>query len=464
MEIKSGADIKNIIDKINSKNKTELFDSKQIPALEKYLMSLGKLTYIGHGGLAVCFSKTKGEIIKCCRKGRGTIVLSKELFMTTYQKLIDNEMNILPAIDVLYEDNYWFVYTQPACDKIITATDISPKICYEVIKFVDLMIKKNIKISDIFYRNFGIYQGKLYLFDYHEVESFESSSGFLVTNLYSLFTYLGKGLGWPVIDMGPTNTTFVTYDNYGESRFPEVVVKLLQALHSKQYTLALEHLNGTLKLLCEMIPKKFTGYQKINIDENAIIGLSSHTLTKYQLAEEIVKSKNITTVLDSRCNKGGIGLKLAQTYPKLHVSFGSPDMSELSKAKSLANHCMVYNVSFIPSVVKDGIVTISSKQKYDLVLYYSIFHHLLKVYSIKELIEMIKMQATKYCIIEIPILGDSLLDQVMKTTKNVDNFKCLTSPETFRYYLILYGLKVNKCIRVNYDKKRLIRYAYVCGI
>ncbi len=62
------------------------------------------------------------------------------------------------------------------------------------------------------------------------------------------------------------------------------------------------------------------------------------------------------------------------------------------------------------------------------------------------------------------MMGDSLLDRVMKGASNVANYRCLSSPETFRFHLLSNDLKVLQCVRINYNRKDLIRFAYVCSI
>ena len=449
-----------VIEKINMKNNSEIFELKNISDVEIYLSSLGPLTYIGHGGLSFCFSLGNKQAIKCCKKTRGTIVVSKETFLSNVQRLKDVDMPILLPIEVLYENESWLIYSQPLC-RPLALFDISPKLCSQIFDFVSQMIKTNIRISDIFYRNFGIHQGKLFLFDFHEVDSFQSSPNFLITNLYSTFTFLGKNVGWPILDIGLINIDFVIKDNFGKNRFPDPIVKFLQTMHLRDYSKSLEHISVAQVYLKNKIKRKFTKYQQVIIDENGFVNLSSHTLSKYNLAKNIIKEKKILTVFDARCCSGGIGLKIAQKFPNLFVSIGNSDQNELNKVKQMANDCMIFNVS----VVSEQLIGIKSKQqKYDLVLCYSLFHHLLKTVKIDEILRIIKLHMSKYCIIELPIKGDALLNRVMKIASTPENFECLASPEIARYYLVINKLKVDKCVKIDYNDDRLNRYAYICSI
>jgi hypothetical protein len=451
-------DIKSVIETINTKNNSQIFDFEDISGVNQCLSTLGPLIYIGHGGLSVCFSRGLKEVVKCCKKRKTSITMSKDQFLSNAQNLIEYNMPILAPIEVLYENNSWLIYTQPLC-KVLMPEEITPRLCCDVLSFVSQMIKVNTRISDIFYRNFGIYQNKLCLFDYHEVDTFESSSNFMISNLYSLFTILGKNLGWPVLDIAITNIAAVVKDNFGESRFPEPIVKFLSLMHSKEYSKSLEFLEMGKKILKRLISKKYTKYQHVTIDEEGSLELSSHTLVKYELAASFIKDKDILTILDARSCIGGIGLKLAQTFPNIKVTLSNSDTDELDKTKKIAGNCMIYNASFLNEHIKDT----KLPAKYDLVLYYSLFHHLLKTQSIDCIIRMVKSQVSKFCIIEVPMKGDALLEKVMKNSPNTEHFRCLTSPDVFRYNLIINRIKVNKCVKVDYGSNRLIRYAYICS-
>ena len=454
-------EIEKIIERINTKNNSEIFDSKNISEVEKFLSTLGPLTYIGHGGLSFCFSRNNKEVIKCCKKNKGTIVTSKDLFLSNVQKLREIHMPILYPYEVLFENDSWLIYSQPLC-RCIAWSEISLKMTCQILNFVGQMIKTNVRISDIFYKNFGIYHNKMYLFDYHEVDNFHSSSNFLITNLYSTFTFLGKNLNWPVLDIGLINLDFVIKDNFGKGRFPDPLSRCLQYMHGKNYSKAVEQIEIAKSYIKKKINRKYTKYQHMNIDENGTLDLFSHTLIKYEIAYNLIKEKVPSTVLDARCCLGGIGLKLAQDFPDLNIHLANPDTDELNKTKQLSTDCMIFNTTFIPDQLSE--IKSIRNTKYDLVIYYSLFHHLLKTLPIDEIIRRAKLQIGKYCIIEVPMRGDALLNRVMKLGTTVENFQCLASPDTFRYYLILHRLKVNRCIRINYGDSRLNRYAYVCSI
>lgn len=461
---KDSKDISTIIKNINIKNGKELFDLKHISDdVRQLLLSLGRLSYVGHGVMSVCFARNSHEVVKLCYKKRkeASITSSREIFLAGVKKLIDNDLSILAPLAVIFENDNWLIYTQPLC-KVVSASDVSPKLCCEILDQVEIMLKTNIRLSDIYYRNFGIYQNKLCLFDFHEIDDFSTSPNFIMTNLYSLFTALGKVLGWGVCDLTSTNTAHVIADDFGKGRFPEAFVGILQSLYNRQYEDSKMHIQTAKNSLKRQIPKKYDKYQHVSINEQGSLDLSSHTLCKYNITEDIINQGDITTVLDARCCIGGVGLKICQEFPDVKVYLSNVDSTELNKTRKIANSCMIFNSYFLDTCVTD----IKPAVKYDLVLYLSLFHHLLKNYQINELLNIVKVQTGKYCLIEVPVFGDNLLEKVIKSAgrDKKDHFKCLSSPETFRYHLAMNKLQVNKCIRVDYGGKNLIRYAFICSV
>jgi hypothetical protein len=464
-------DIKNIIIKINSKTVDNQFDLSKVASLSKFLSTLGHLNYVGHGCLCLCFShvdRRSGaiEVVKCCRKGSRTILHTKDLFLSKINLLKDYKMPILYPYEILYDDDYWLVYTQPYCQQVESA-DISYKMCYEILDFVEQMIVLNVRLSDIYYRNFGLYKNHLCLFDYHEIDTFDFSSNFLTNNLYSLFILLGKNVGWHQNLQIPSRITFS--DDHEKYNLPNVIVELLKSFSTRDHTgthshvssLILESIKNARAYLKKQIPCKYDNYQLFTINDEGVIDLTSHTLSKYQIVENLIKDKNVKTILDARCYVGGIGLKLAQEFPELQIHLNNETVDELEKAQKNAKSCMLFNVAF--TAVPVQMIRPHRLQKYDVTMYYSTFHHLLKTMTIDEIILIVRSQTQKYCIIETPIMGDSLLDKIMKQPGRVENFRCLASPETFRYHLIMNQLKVNKCIKLNYENNNLIRYAYICS-
>ena len=153
---------------------------------------------------------------------------------------------------------------------------------------------------------------------------------------------------------------------------------------------------------------------------------------------------------------------MAKEYPNVKVVLSNNDSDELEKTKEIASNCIIFNASFLNEHIKD--VKTGPHGKYDLVLCYSVFHHLLKTQPIEELIKLVISHTGKYCVIEVPMIGDALLTKVMRGVIHPENFHCLKSPDVFRQCLVSNKLKVNRCVRLDYGTDSLVRYAYLCVV
>lgn len=447
--------LKAIIEQINQRNGKTLFDPHKVSNIERVLSRLSKLEYLGHGIQSICFKTEKDYVVKCCIKRKNSIITSKNLFMTTTQDLLRVDMPILPLIEVLYEDDVWMVYTQPMCRMI---DDISLKFCYHVLKFVQQMVENNIRISDIYYRNFGIYQNKIVLFDYHDIENFDSSSNFLITNIYSLFTLLGQKLGWNVQETVISHWNEIMADCFGANRFPEQFVGLLSAFHNKDKERVLYYLNETMSYLDTHIKQKFTTYDMLRIDNEMII--IDYPTKPYHIIFDLIQHTNLNSVLDIQSTVTGIGLKLAQDFPNILVTLGCDTSDENTDTRSIISNCLIYNAS-----VKCGNVVEfkpANGDRYDLVLYHTIILDLLQTKKPSDLFQFVRNQVGKYFILEVPIKGDVILTKILKNQKK-SNYEYLLTPYTFRTYLCANKIKVNRCIHIDYGSRQMKRFMFICS-
>jgi len=445
--------LKTIIDQINKKNGKTMFDSQKISNIERILSCLPKLEYLGHGIQSICFKTGKNNVVKCCVKRKNSIISSKNLFLKTTHDLLSINMPILPLIDVLYEDDVWMVYTQPMCRMI---TDISLKFCYHVLKFVKQMIDNNIRISDIYYKNFGIYQNKILLFDYHDIEHFDSSSNFLITNIYSLFTLLGHKLGWNVQNATISHWNDIVADNFGTNRFPVQFVELLIALHNRDKEKILFHLNETFEFINIRLKQKYPTYDTLKIEEDIIV--IDYPIKQYHLIFDLIQKMNLNNVLDTQSNITGVGLKLAQDFPNILVTLECHTVDECNDTRNIISNCLIYN-----ACVTHGIVKPTNGDRYDLVLYHTIIFDLLQTKKPSDLFQLVRNQVGKYFILDVPIKGDIVLAKIIKNHKK-NNYEYLLTPYTFRTYLCANKIKVNRCIHIDYGSRQIKRFMFICSI
>jgi hypothetical protein len=449
--------LKAIIEQINQRNGKTLFDSHKVVNIEKILNHLPKLEYIGHGIQSICFKTDKGYVVKCCVKRKNSILCSKNLFVTTTQDLLSINMPILPLTDVLYEDDVWMVYTQPICRMI---DDINVKFCYHVIKFVRQMVENNIRISDIYYRNFGIYQNKILLFDYHDIENFDSSSNFLITNIYSLFTLLGKKLGWNVRDVTISHWDEIVSDQFGSTRFPEQLVSLLVAFHNREKEKILLSLDEALTYLKTQLKQKFPTYDMLRTDDNNMI-IIDYPNKMYNIIFDLIQNMNLNSVLDVQSTVSGIGLKLAQDFPNILVTLGCGTNDEITDTRNIISNCVLYNASVMYGNIVEFKPT--NAERYDLVLYHTVLLDLLQTKKLSDLFQFVRNQVGRYFLLEVPIKGDATLAKIVKNQKK-NTAECLLTPYTFRTYLCVNKIKVNRCIHMDYGSRQIKRFLFVCSV
>ena len=110
------------------------------------------------------------------------------------------------------------------------------------------------------------------------------------------------------------------------------------------------------------------------------------------------------------------------------------------------------------------------KGNFDLTMYYALVHHLLRVKTFDEIMVMIVKQTNKYTILEIPVKGDALLDNIIKASQINDPWTATTG----RYYPLTSCGILFTCLskhfeivsvqKMHYGSGNLARYAFVCKI
>jgi len=445
-----------IINGINERNNQKMFDIAKIRGIEHFLAKIPKLDYIGHGVQSICFKTGDDYVVKCCMKRKNSIIFSKELFTSVTQDLLKRNFPILPMKEVLYEDETWIVYTQPLC---LVVDLVTFKFCYQVVEFIQQMVENNIRFSDIYFRNFGIYQNKILLFDYHEMETFNSSSNFLITNLYSLFTLLGQQLNWNVRQTKICHWDDIIKDNFGRSMFPVPISGLIESLHQRDREQTINSLETALIYLKGQFQMNFNTYRSLCIDDDGIIKVH-YPSKSYELIFNLIKNEHLCTILDIHSNELGIGLKLAQDFPNISLTVGCRTDEEVIDTKTIIQQCVIYNAS----TIKGPIVDIKSLtgERFDLVLYHSTVYNLLQTNRMMDLPRVLRTQVGRYCLIEVPIKGDHDLMKLMEQQKVSYDF--LLNPYTFRTYLNLQKIRAIRCLHVDYGNKYMKKYLFICKI
>lgn len=133
--------------------------------LKKYKMN--EQTFIGAGGDASAFTYDNNQIIKICAKKNAYFKLfsSAEQFKKISQ---ENSNFLLSIIDLIYEDERVFIYSQNKCSRYNNKL-LNKKTLKEFLNIVYLMLKSNIR-TKLSSHNLGFYNNQLIVFDYHALD------------------------------------------------------------------------------------------------------------------------------------------------------------------------------------------------------------------------------------------------------------------------------------------------------
>jgi hypothetical protein len=217
--------------------------------------------------------------------------------------------------------------------------------------------------------------------------------------------------------------------------------------------------------------KRYNDYQHIEASRGQL-ELFSHTYDKYVLGSQVVDD-GCESVLDAGCSLGGIGLKLA-THPGVQrVVLNNITKSELARGQEIAGIVGLTDPNDPISKTSDGrdrVIQFSDQNisdindTFDLTLYFALIHHLLRVQTIDQILEMIARQTNKYSVIEVPVAGDALLKNIFNAVHDPERdarYKALGSCDEFQSHLEKY-FTVMSVHRMNYGAGDLVRYAFVC--
>lgn len=349
-------------------------------------------------------------------------------------------------IDLVYENEKYFVYKQARCERI-TLQNLSVKTVVDILNIFKKLLECNIILPDMYYRNFGYYRNKCYIFDYCDENSFGNvTNKFLICTMFHLFSVLFNCK--PSVDIEEIKSL-----QFGKDNFPIMFANFLEDLYCARNP----NIRDCLDYLEEKLSKSYNQYQDVKIDKTGTIVLGSHTNFKYNLSKTIVNFST-KSVLDAGGCIGGISCKLAQEYPDCHVTVNNITMNEISVAKEIKDSLKLQNVS----LNTDNITTI--KNKYDVTLYFALVHHLLKNMTFDEVMLQILRQTNSHTIIEFPLKGDVLLDEVIKQSKDSSTYNILESVETVKNELSKYFC-VDDIVDMDYGEHnvgKLKRTAFIC--
>jgi len=149
--------------------------------LLKFADHINQEKYLGAGTHAASFRYKKGrEVLKICTKKISyfqhfpLLEHSRDTHAQQFQKQIDIcYPYLLPVKNILYEDNYVFIYTQKLCHRL-SISKITREMVAKIFRMVHFLTERNLLLTDLAPNNFGL-RGKrkhhrIFLYDYHDLQ------------------------------------------------------------------------------------------------------------------------------------------------------------------------------------------------------------------------------------------------------------------------------------------------------
>lgn len=186
-------------------------------------------------------------------------------------------------------------------------------------------------------------------------------------------------------------------------------------------------------------------YQKFSFDEQGALKTYTHTHAKRVLVEKAASfmihdekdQQKKLSVLDIGSAEGILSFCLLDRFPEKDFDLVqvNPTQKETDIAKS------IFEKRYAPRhtdtlTILPGYFADIPIQKYDLVLFFAIFHHLLHTYeNANKAMEHLAQFVGSYAVIEVPLKGDALLDIWMNKNPTVD-YSCLESLQAFEHLIL----------------------------
>ena len=297
----------------------------------KKVLDLRPLKYLNHGIQTMCFiQEGYMNVIKCCEVDKSCIKNTPP-FKDALDLLTPLRHFILPInkSKLITVDNDLIIYIQPFC-KVIDKKTVTSTFIYTCLQLLECMIDSNVKIADVYYKNFGIYHNKCVIYDYHNIESFYTpnapnapnapdaphSCNFLVVNLYCNITIFANGWTfkkphseWNPKDITIATTQEVINDNFGDGRFPPSFSNLLKCLYVCSFDKAKVHIHECMSYISTKLSLSVPSSMFKFMPDNTIITKQKSLATILTQIFDALEPINI------RSNNYHVCTYLAKLYP-----------------------------------------------------------------------------------------------------------------------------------------------------
>lgn len=439
-----------IIHDVNSRCGKTVFDIYAMKSgLEYVENNYPKLSFKQHGGSCICLDVGTNYFVKFCKRDNDTM----KKFEYYLDKSLENDLTIDSKI--VYQDDSCVVYEQLIIKEI---TDITPDIVKQILLSFHKYVSLGFKPTDAYHRNYGLLDDKVYMFDLHDFAELDADNTLNVRNLFCLFDKLFNN-SMTVIQGGRCIKDFIK-NGGAKNLIGKKYVRYLEKLIMNDYENITPYLNAVVDDLNRGFGLIQINYQHLRVFDSKL-EVFGHTKAKYLLAKKVFEiDDSIGSVLDAGCSIGGIGASIAQKYPNTTVLLNNITKVELDVAKKLVEDCKLTNATTSDA----DLFTID--KKFDLTLYFAILHHIFRFHTPEKVIDMVRRQTNKYAVIEIPLKGDALLENLLNHSNHWNNnFYILDSVDSFATFLKSNGLEVIESNKIVYpNSPDLNRYYFITKV
>ena len=202
--------------------------------------------FIGKGTHVYTFLKNSKIVIKCVFKHDNSIFNN---FIESLEDMTEKFKDyILFPTDIVYISKNIILYEQPYCELLqsINLYDLN-----FILEFVNIMNMRNKYFPDIYFKNFGIHNNKIKLFDFHNYEN--KITNFLICNLYNNINKYEN-----------PNDSIKHFNEIPYNFIPFNILKLL-----KKYEIILDDKSELIKIIINII--NYFNFSNICIDDKCII-------------------------------------------------------------------------------------------------------------------------------------------------------------------------------------------------
>lgn len=230
--------------KLNKLNKK----GKLTEVIKKFENYINESKFLGFGNDATAFKYENNSIIKLCTKDIGYFRKYPKATTNDFFKLANSLHGyLLPIEEILYEDDYIFVYVQPFC-QILDKLKITHKIFKRILAIEYILLLNNVATSTTTH-NLAIYNDNIIIFDYHDIWHIDSQKKEKITKNLWWNKFIKHFIGHASLIYAPmhylkyTNMTkklgiYVIEELKNDIKLSPFILELLEYIYTNRYCIS----------------------------------------------------------------------------------------------------------------------------------------------------------------------------------------------------------------------------------